>query len=59
MTHPKSLELKLKEIISEYFKNFELRFNDYCAQDFMDFILNVDGQSKMSQLDKSLVSDAR
>lgn len=32
MSHPKRPELKLAGNVSENFKNFELRFNDYCIQ---------------------------
>ncbi len=32
MAHPKRPELKLEGNISENFKNFELRFNDFCIQ---------------------------
>ncbi len=32
MAHPKRPELKLEGNISENFKNYELRFNDYCIQ---------------------------
>ena len=37
MSNPKRPELKLEGNISESFKNFELRFNDYCIQaDYRD-----------------------
>lgn len=43
MAHPKRPELKLGGSMPENFKNFELRFNDYCIQaDYRDLDQNPD-----------------
>jgi hypothetical protein len=65
MSNPKRPELKLEGNISENFKNFELRFNDYCIQaDFRDLTKNPavaaerNGHYKKPQLELSALRSA-